>query len=141
LNGKGALQAIKESKGAAITVQDSEIFSAEQEIARLEGIFAEPSSSATIAALKKLVHQGVIDKGDTVVCLITGSGLKATESNRCASSLGEKAENCCSWLGVEHKREDFANHKPKGHLWLQLVEEDWEDHDPGCHLSTPKQPL
>jgi len=62
LNGKGALQAIKESKGAAITVQDSEIFVAEQEIARLEGIFAEPSSSATIAALKKLVDQGVIDK-------------------------------------------------------------------------------
>jgi threonine synthase len=79
LNGKGALQAIKESKGAAITVQDSEIFAAEQEIARLEGIFAEPSSSATIAALKKLVHQGVIDKEDTVVCLITGSGLKATD--------------------------------------------------------------
>jgi threonine synthase len=79
LNGKGALQAIKESKGTAITVQDSEIFAAEQEIARLEGIFAEPSSSATIAALKKLVHQGVINKGDTVVCLITGSGLKATD--------------------------------------------------------------
>ncbi|MDH5623866.1 MAG: pyridoxal-phosphate dependent enzyme, partial [Candidatus Bathyarchaeota archaeon] len=79
LNGKGALQAIKESKGTAITVQDSEIFSAEQEIARLEGIFAEPSSSATIAALKKLVHQGAIDKEDTVVCLITGSGLKATD--------------------------------------------------------------
>jgi len=79
LNGKGALQAIKESKGAAIAVQDSEIFAAEQEIARLEGIFAEPASSATIAALKKLVHQGVIDKGDTVVCLITGSGLKATD--------------------------------------------------------------
>jgi threonine synthase len=79
LNGKGALQAIEESKGAAITVQDSEIFAAEQEIARFEGIFAEPSSSATIAALKKLVHQGVIDKRDTVMCLITGSGLKATD--------------------------------------------------------------
>jgi len=79
LNGNEALQAIRESKGAATTVQDSEIFAAEQEIARLEGIFAEPSSSATIAALKKLVYQGVIDKGDTVVCLITGSGLKATD--------------------------------------------------------------
>jgi len=79
LNGEGALQAIKESRGTAITVQDSEIFSAEQEIARLEGIFAEPSSSATIAALRKLVDQGVIDKEDNVVCLITGSGLKATD--------------------------------------------------------------
>ena len=48
-------------------------------IARLEGIFVEPSSSATIAALKKLVNKGVVDKRDAVVCLITGSGLKATD--------------------------------------------------------------
>jgi len=79
LNGRWALQAIKESKGVAITVPDSEIFTAEQEIARLEGIFAEPASSATIAALKKLTHQGVIGKEDKVACLITGSGLKATD--------------------------------------------------------------
>jgi len=79
LNGRWALQAIKESRGVATTVLDSEIFAAEQEIARLEGIFAEPASSAAIAALKKLVHQGVIDEEDKVVCLITGSGLKATD--------------------------------------------------------------
>nr|NIR87655.1 pyridoxal-phosphate dependent enzyme [Candidatus Bathyarchaeota archaeon] len=58
---------------------DSEIFAAEQEIARLEGIFAEPASSATIAALKRLANQGIIAKKDKVVCLITGSGLKATD--------------------------------------------------------------
>ncbi|MFQ5999662.1 MAG: threonine synthase [Candidatus Bathyarchaeia archaeon] len=79
LNGRWALKAIKESEGAAITVPDSEIFSAEQQIARLEGIFAEPSSSATIAALRKLRQQGVIKREDKVVCLITGSGLKATD--------------------------------------------------------------
>jgi threonine synthase len=79
LNGRWALQAIKESEGVAITVPDSQIFAAEQEIARLEGIFAEPASSATIAALKKLTRQDVIDRKDKVVCLITGSGLKATD--------------------------------------------------------------
>lgn len=79
LNGRWALQAIKESEGVAATVLDSEIFTAEQEIARLEGIFAEPASSAAIAALKKLVRQGVIGQKDKVVCLITGSGLKATD--------------------------------------------------------------
>jgi len=79
LNGRWALQAIKEAEGVAVTVPDSEIFTAEQEIARLEGIFAEPASSATIAALKKLTRQGVIHKEDKVVCLITGSGLKATD--------------------------------------------------------------
>ena len=79
LNGRWALNAITESKGVAIAASDSEIFAAEQEIARLEGIFAEPASSATIAALKKLAYQGIIDEKDTVVCLITGSGLKATD--------------------------------------------------------------
>jgi threonine synthase len=79
LNGAWALKAIKESNGVAVSIQDPEILAAEQEIARLEGIFAEPSSSATIAALRKLVNQGTIGKGDNVVCLITGSGLKATD--------------------------------------------------------------
>ena len=79
LNGGWALEAIKESKGVAVTVSDSEIFSAEEEIAGLEGIFAEPASSATIAALRKLVREGVIHKKDKVICPLTGSGLKATD--------------------------------------------------------------
>jgi len=79
LNGVWALRTLKESKGTAISVSDPEIFLAEQEIARLEGIFAEPASSATVAALKKLSGQGVIKPEDKVVCLVTGSGLKATD--------------------------------------------------------------
>ncbi|MBS7636704.1 threonine synthase [Candidatus Bathyarchaeota archaeon] len=78
-HGKMALKAIKESQGTATSVSDEEIFSAEQEIAKYEGIFAEPASAATYAALKKLINEGVIDKKDKVVCLITGSGLKATD--------------------------------------------------------------
>ncbi|MEM3616446.1 MAG: threonine synthase [Candidatus Bathyarchaeia archaeon] len=77
--GKLALKAIQESRGTATSVSDEEIFSAEQEIAKLEGVFAEPASAATYAALKKFVNEQVIDKGDKVVCLITGSGLKATD--------------------------------------------------------------
>lgn len=79
LQQKLAVKAIKESKGTAVSVSDQEIFAAEQEIAKLEGIFAEPASSATIAALKKLVNNGTIDKEESVACLITGSGLKATD--------------------------------------------------------------
>ena len=74
-----AIKAIKESNGKAMAIPDQEIISAEHEIARLEGIFAEPASSATIAALKKLVNEGIIEKNERVVCLITGSGLKATD--------------------------------------------------------------
>jgi len=70
---------IKESEGLTLTVSDSQILKAELQIAKLEGIFAEPASSATIAALRKLIEEGKIDKNDSVVCLITGSGLKATD--------------------------------------------------------------
>jgi len=79
LQGEFAIKALKESSGLALTVSDSEIFNAELQIAKLEGIFAEPASSATIAALKKLVEMGKIGKSESVVCPITGSGLKATE--------------------------------------------------------------
>jgi len=79
LQGEFAIRAIKESNGIALTVSDSEIFVAELQIAKLEGMFAEPASSATIAALKKLVEEGKISRNDSVVCLITGSGLKATD--------------------------------------------------------------
>jgi len=74
-----ALKAIKNSKGLALSVSDQEIFAAEQSIARLEGIFAEPASSGTIAALKKARDRSIIDKDESVICLITGSGLKATD--------------------------------------------------------------
>ncbi len=79
LQGEFAMKAIKETDGLALTVSDPEIFAAELEIAKLEGMFAEPASSAGIAALKKLVNEGRIDKDDSVVCHIGGSGLKATD--------------------------------------------------------------
>jgi len=79
LQGELAIKAIKESKGLTSTVSDSTIFQAELQVAKLEGMFAEPASSATIAALKKLVKNRKISKNDRVVCLITGSGLKATD--------------------------------------------------------------
>jgi len=74
-----ALKAIKSSKGLALSVSDQEIFAAEQSIARLEGIFAEPASSGTIAALKKAREKSIIDRDESIICLITGSGLKATD--------------------------------------------------------------
>ncbi|MBS7649275.1 threonine synthase [Candidatus Bathyarchaeota archaeon] len=74
-----AIKAMKESRGLAVKVSDQDILEAEQEIAKMEGLFAEPASSGTIAALKLLINESYIDKSERVVCLITGSGLKATD--------------------------------------------------------------
>ncbi len=73
-----AIKAIEESNGLALTVSDAEIFASELLIAKLEGVFAEPASSATVAALQKL-NVDKISPDSSVVCLITGSGLKATD--------------------------------------------------------------
>ena len=77
--GSLALEAIRKSRGIAVSVSDEEIFLAERDLAKLEGVFAEPASAATYAALKKLVNQRIIGEDEKVVCLITGSGLKATD--------------------------------------------------------------
>ncbi len=77
--GEEALRAIRDSGGMAVAVSDREIFESGKELARLEGIFAEPASSATLACLKRLVRNGVVNRGEKVVCLLTGSGLKTTD--------------------------------------------------------------
>ena len=96
LNAELAIRAVRESGGVMVEVSDREILRAERELARLEGVFAEPASSATIAGLKKLVRRGTISVDDRVVCLITGGGLKAAdvvrliEKRRRAPILGLK---------------------------------------------------
>ena len=77
--GAEALNALRESRGVAVAVSDGEILESGKELARLEGVFAEPASSATVACLRRLVRDGVVDKGERVVCILTGSGLKTTD--------------------------------------------------------------
>jgi threonine synthase len=73
---KKALRAIYESEGTAITVSDEEILEAQSLLARLEGLFVEPASATSIAALKKLKEGGYLSRDDIVVCVATGHGLK-----------------------------------------------------------------
>ncbi len=81
-SGQNALSAIELSKGTAQAVSDRDILETVRSLAKLEGVFAEPSSATTIAVLKKLVESGSIDRNDRVVCMITGMGLKYPEIAR-----------------------------------------------------------
>lgn len=78
-DGDTALNAIRNSYGTATHVSDSEILAAEVQLASKEGIFAEPSGALSVAAAKKLLDEGVIDRKDVVVAVITGNGLKDPE--------------------------------------------------------------
>jgi len=72
----GGLKALNETNGKAEAVPDELILKAMKLLAKYEGIFAEPSGVVSLAGYMKLLEDGVIDKGDTAVILITGHGLK-----------------------------------------------------------------
>ena len=78
-----ALEVIHESLGDIRAVTDDEILDAYHYVARYESIFCEPASAASVAGLLKFG----VPEGATVVCVLTGNGLKdpdtalRTESN------------------------------------------------------------
>jgi threonine synthase len=74
-DGDGALVAIRNSMGTAIAVSNEEILSAQRLLAKLEGIFAEPSGVTSLAGVIKQ-GQSDLTRDDCVVVEITGSGLK-----------------------------------------------------------------
>ncbi|WP_019412868.1 threonine synthase [Paenisporosarcina sp. TG20] len=75
-----ALKALDESNGTILAATDEEILEAYQLLASTEGIFAEPASCASIAGIKKQVENGMLEKGSTVVAILTGNGLKDPET-------------------------------------------------------------
>jgi len=75
-----ALNAVKESKGAIDSVTDEEILQAYAAVAATEGVFCEPASAASVAGVMKLSKQGGLREGETVVCTLTGHGLKDADT-------------------------------------------------------------
>ncbi len=73
---KLAGQAVEESSGAIQMVTDEEILDAYQALAKEEGVFCEPASAASVAGLTKCSQAGLFPEGATVVCTLTGHGLK-----------------------------------------------------------------
>ena len=71
-----ALQAAKESNGFIDAVSDEEILEAYRLVASTEGVFCEPASAASIAGVIKAYRKGIFKGGETVVCTLTGNGLK-----------------------------------------------------------------
>ncbi|HVF33435.1 MAG TPA: threonine synthase [Acidimicrobiales bacterium] len=71
-SGYGALAAASESGGAIRSVTDEEILAAYRFLAAEESVFCEPASAASVAGLLSVG----VPAGSTVVCVLTGHGLK-----------------------------------------------------------------
>jgi threonine synthase len=79
LKGRLVLKALAETEGVAETVTDQEILLAGKLLAKNEGIFVEPSAAVAFAGAIKVSRLGTVTKDDSIVCVLTGSGLKTRE--------------------------------------------------------------
>jgi threonine synthase len=77
---KKAEAARDESGGIISMVSDKEILSAQKLMASRAGVFGEPASAASLAGLLKRRQQGMDLSRSRVVCIVTGTGLKDTET-------------------------------------------------------------
>jgi threonine synthase len=71
-----AIAARDQSGGRIEAVTDEQILAAYRDVARLEGVFCEPASAASIAGLRAMAKAGQLDPDALVVAVLTGHGLK-----------------------------------------------------------------
>jgi threonine synthase len=71
-----AIEARDASAGRIAAVTDEEILGAYRDLARVEGIFCEPASAASVAGVRQAAAAGELDRDELVVCVLTGHGLK-----------------------------------------------------------------
>ena len=74
------LRALRESRGAALAVSDNDMLRAVREIGETEGLLTSPEGGATLAALEKLLADGLLAGHETTVLFLTASGYKYMEA-------------------------------------------------------------
>jgi threonine synthase len=81
----GAIDARDASGGSIGAVTDEQILEAYRLLASAEGVFVEPASAASVAGLLQAAADGSIERDETVVCTVTGHGLK--DPNRAIAEI------------------------------------------------------
>jgi threonine synthase len=85
----GAVAARDESGGHIGAVSDAQILDSYRFLASEEGCFVEPASAASVAGLFQGAEEGLVGPDDTVVCTVTGHGLKDPERAVTEVQVGE----------------------------------------------------
>ena len=87
------LEALYETNGCAVAVQDEDILKAQKMLASTEGVFVCPEGAATLSASVKLAESGWIKDKDKVVLLNTGTGLKYPDTVQTEPPILEPDDN------------------------------------------------
>ncbi len=88
-NAIGCLAEIRASGGAGVIVSDSAIREAIPRLANLTGVFAEPAGAAALAGLHTALDEGLVDRDERVVLMVTGTGLKDVAAAAAAVAMPE----------------------------------------------------
>jgi threonine synthase len=75
--GNAVLKMVRDHRGLIVSVSDEEMISAQRELAATEGLFCQPESAVTLAALTELRRRNRIPEDSRTVLVLTGGGLKA----------------------------------------------------------------
>jgi threonine synthase len=85
------LREVRASGGAGVIVDDEAILAAIPRLGRLTGVFAEPAAAAALAGLDAALEDGLVDRDERVVLMITGTGLKDVAAARRSFEIPEPA--------------------------------------------------
>src|SRR5205823_1589189 len=83
------LGALSKSRGAAVAVTDQSMLNAVRNLAQTEGVLTAPEGGATLAALERLLADGLLSGYETVVLFLTGSAYKYVEALETAVEQSE----------------------------------------------------
>ena len=126
---KYAWAARTESGGWFNECSDEEILKSQKLLAETEGIFCEPASAASIAGVIKDLGRGVIGRGSTIVCTLTGHGLKDPDTAIAQSSkpfVVDATRSAIEQLIGEQFRGTFRELPPLDQALGLIVDRTWQ---------------
>ena len=104
-----ALDVVRKSGGTAVSVADQDMLRWQAQLATQEGVYVEPAAAAPAAALENLRRHGIIGPADSVVLLLTASGLKDPETaSRALGEIPRAKEDFQSVLHILKQHERFS---------------------------------
>ncbi len=91
-NAIGCLAGVRASGGGGVAVSDDAILGSIPRLAGATGVFAEPAGAAALAGLDAALEEGLVERDERVVLMITGGGLKDVEAASRAAPAPEPVE-------------------------------------------------
>jgi threonine synthase len=82
-----ALSHLRANGGYAFAVEDEEVFEMQALLLSEEGIYCEPAGAAALAGMRRALERGVIGRGESIACVVTGHGFKDLDSIAEAAAL------------------------------------------------------